>query len=146
MKTKKDYIYVGIQLVLFVVYFLPIQNTNINLPEWLRYSGLLMLILGLVLALVALLQINTKLSPFPTPVTNGKLITTGAYSIARHPIYTSVLAITLGYAIYTVSLFKFVIFVLLWMLFYFKSKYEEQLLLEKFSHYSDYKQKTRRFI
>ena len=146
MKTKKDYIYVGIQLVLFVVYFLPIQNTNINLPEWLRYSGLLMLILGLVLALVALLQINTKLSPFPTPVTNGKLITTGAYSIARHPIYASVLAITLGYAIYTVSLFKFVIFVLLWMLFYFKSKYEEQLLLEKFSHYSDYKQKTRRFI
>ena len=146
MKTKKDYIYVGIQLVLFVVYFLPIQNTNINLPEWLRYSGLLMLILGLVLALVALLQINTKLSPFPTPVTNGKLITTGAYSIARHPIYASVLAITLGYSIYTVSLFKFVIFVLLWMLFYFKSKYEEQLLLEKFSHYSDYKQKTRRFI
>jgi protein-S-isoprenylcysteine O-methyltransferase Ste14 len=146
LKTKKDYIYVGIQLVLFVVYFLPIQNININLPEWLRYSGLLMLILGLVLALVALLQINTKLSPFPTPVTSGKLITTGAYSIARHPIYASVLAITLGYAIYTVSLFKFVIFVLLWMLFYFKSKYEEQLLLEKFSHYSDYKQKTRRFI
>lgn len=146
MKTKKDYIYVGIQLVLFVVYFLPIQNTNINLPEWLRYSGLLMLILGLVLALVALLQINTKLSPFPTPVTNGKLITSGAFNIARHPIYTALLFVGFGYALHETSWYKMLITVVLLILFYFKSQYEEELLTNHYSEYSNYKMKTRRFI
>lgn len=146
MKTYKDYIYVGIQLVLFVIYIVPVHFIYINLPEWLNYLGLFILGLGLLLGLVALFQLNTKLSPFPTPVSDGKLITTGAYSISRHPIYTSVLAMALGYALYESSFFKFVIFVLLWMLFYFKSIYEEQLLNKKFLKYSDYKIKTKRFI
>ncbi len=113
---------------------------------WLRYSGLILAGLGLILGISALLQISTKLSPFPTPVVDSRLLTHGAYAIARHPIYTSILTITLGYAVYDESLFKFIIFMALWILFYFKSNYEEQLLLEKFPEYSIYKIKTRRFI
>lgn len=146
MKSKKDYSYVGIQLVLFVAYIFPVQNTNMYLPEWLRYSGLIILGFGLVLGLVAMFQINTKLSPFPTPVPNGKLITKGAYNIARHPIYTAVIFIGFGIALYQASWYKALIALLLLILFYFKSQYEEKLLSNKFSEYSDYKKKTRRFI
>lgn len=116
------------------------------LPEWLRYSGLIILGFGLVLGLVAMFQINTKLSPFPTPVPNGKLITKGAYNIARHPIYTAVIFIGFGIALYQASWYKALIALLLLILFYFKSQYEEKLLSNKFSEYSDYKKKTRRFI
>lgn len=105
-----------------------------------------MAISGLVIGIIALLQINTKISPFPTPVLKSELITNGAFSISRHPIYMSILAITLGYAVFEASLFKFIIFLVLWLLFYFKSKYEEQLLVDKFPQYSNYQQKTRRFI
>lgn len=136
----------GFQIVLFVAYVFPIQIITINGPEWLRYLGLLILVLGLILGLVALLQLNTKLSPFPTPVSNSKLITTGAYKLARHPIYTAIIFAGLGYALYQSSVYKLIITFLLLCLFYFKSKYEEQLLSEAFSDYSDYKQKTRRFI
>jgi len=144
--TIKDYTFVSIQLVLFLVYVLPVEVLVVNVATWLRYFGLVFTILGLVLGTMALLQINTKISPFPTPVLKSELITNGAFSISRHPIYTSILAMTLGYAVFEASLFKFIIFLVLWLLFYFKSKYEEQLLSEKFSEYSNYQQRTRRFI
>lgn len=144
--TIKDYTFVSIQLILFLVYVLPVELLVINFAEWLRYSGLVLTILGFVIGIIALLQINTKISPFPTPVLKSELIINGAFSISRHPIYMSILAITLGYAVFEASLFKFIIFLLLWLLFYFKSKYEELLLVDKFPQYSNYQQKTRRFI
>lgn len=145
-KSSKDYLYVGIQILLFVVYVLPISLAKISYPEWLRYSGFFILGLGVLLGAVALLQLNTNLSPFPTPVAKGKLITNGAFALARHPIYTVLMCSGLGYAIYQASLFKLLITFLLLILFYYKSAYEEELLTDKFSEYTDYKKRTRRFI
>jgi len=145
-KSYKDYVFVGIQILLFAAYLLPITIISIKLPEWLRFSGLFVLGLGVILGIVALLQLNTKLSPFPTPVLKGKLITTGAYKIARHPIYTALIFSGLGYALFQASLFKGLIVLVLLILFYLKSEYEEKLLGRKFSEYADYKKKTRRFI
>lgn len=144
--SHKDYLFVSIQLLLFVAYIVPIRLVPMNLPEWLHYSGLVVVGLGVVLGLIALLQINRKLSPFPTPVASGTLITNGAFAIARHPIYTALISSGLGYAIFSESFYKILIIVLLSILFYFKSKYEEQLLSQKFPAYQDYKKRTRRFI
>ena len=72
--TIKDYLYVSIQLVLFLVYVLPVQLWVLHFAEWLRYSGLVLGIFGLVLGIMALLQINTKISPFPTPVSKSQLM------------------------------------------------------------------------
>ena len=129
--SHKDYLFVGIQIILFVAYIFPIHLVKMNLPEWLRHSGLVVVGLGLVLGLVALLQLNRKLSPFPTPVASGTLITNGAFSVARHPIYTALILSGLGYAIFSESLYKILIIVSLNILFYYKSKYEEHLLMQK---------------
>ena len=138
--------FVAMQMLLFLVYLLPIEMLNLNISEWFRYTGLIIAIFGLVLGVIALLQINTKISPFPRPVADSQLIINGAFAISRHPIYTSILAVTFGYALYSASLFKMLIFMLLWLLFYYKSLYEEQLLCERFTEYVAYKKKTRRFI
>ncbi|WP_405293491.1 methyltransferase family protein [Algibacter sp. Ld11] len=142
----KDYTFVGLQFLLFLAYVLPIKIIVLKFAVWLNYIGLGLAIVGVILGLIALLQINTNISPFPTPVAKSQLITHGTFSMARHPIYTSILTISLGYALYDASLYKFLIFLVLWILFYFKSKYEEQLLTEKFPQYATYKLKTRRFI
>ncbi|WP_299779246.1 methyltransferase [uncultured Formosa sp.] len=144
--SKKDYVFVAIQLLLFVAYIFPFKIIPLNINVWIKHSGLALIAFGLILGVIALLQINTKISPFPTPTLQSTLLTTGAFSIGRHPIYTGVLAMTLGYSIYNASVFKFLIFLLLLILFYFKSNYEEQLLSEKFPEYAIYKIKTRRFI
>lgn len=144
--THRDFIYVAIQIVLFITYVLPITIWSINLPVWLSYSGLFLVSSGVILGVVALLQINTKLSPFPTPVINSTLITNGAFPIARHPIYTAILLATLGYGVFQQSVYKIIIFLLLLVLFYFKSNYEEQLLTNTFSDYKNYKKRVGRFL
>jgi protein-S-isoprenylcysteine O-methyltransferase Ste14 len=145
-KSGKDYVFVGLQLLLFAAYILPITMFPIKLPDWLRYLGCVVMVLGAILGIVALFQINTNLSPFPTPVDKGKLITTGAFRISRHPIYMAIMVAGIGYAIFQTSVFKGLVVVFLLILFYFKSLYEERLLMDKFSAYKVYKKKTRRFI
>lgn len=142
----KDYVFVMLQLVIFVAYFLPLQLFYTKLPEWLCHSGLVLFGVSLIYGIVALLQLNTKLSPFPSPVISGRLITTGAFRMSRHPIYTALIFSGIGYAIYTSSAYKTLIILSLWVLFYFKSVYEEQLLSQIFSEYQAYKKRTRRFI
>ncbi|QDO94602.1 DUF1295 domain-containing protein [Formosa sediminum] len=145
-KLLKDYLFVGLQLILLFIYILPINLIRFNLINGLYYFSILLMLLGFSLSGIALLQINTKLSPFPTPKLNTTLHTNGAFKMSRHPIYTGILAITIGYGLYTTSLFKLLLAFLLLVLFYFKSKYEEQLLIKKFPEYAAYKRKTRRFI
>lgn len=138
--------FLGLQLLLFIAYLLPLSWGKIQLPEWLSYSGLVVFGFFLVFGIIALFQINTKLSPFPSPVVSAKLISNGVFKISRHPIYTSLVFSGFGYAIYLSSLFKVLITLIILILFYYKSVYEERLLSQKFSEYHDYKKRTRRFI
>lgn len=142
----KDYVFVIVQLLLFVAYFLHIRLSNIQLPEWLSYSGLVILVLSVLFGIVAILQLNSKLSPFPSPVSSSKLITNGTFHISRHPIYTALIFSGFGYAIYISSIYKVLITLILLLLFYYKSVYEEKLLSQRFPNYEDYKKRTRRFI
>ncbi len=135
-----------VQLVIFVAYILPLQLFYIKIPEWLCYSGLVLFGISLIYGIVALLQLNTNLSPFPSPVISGRLLTTGAFRMSRHPIYTALIFSGLGYAIYSSSTYKILITLMLWVLFYYKSVYEEMLLSQKFPEYKAYKKRTRRFI
>ncbi|MCC4229035.1 methyltransferase family protein [Zunongwangia profunda] len=144
--SYQDYLFVALQFLIFATYFLPFKIVSIDIPEWLRYLGLVVIGLALILGTTALLQLNTKISPFPTPVSNGKLIRTGAFKVSRHPIYTALIFSAMGYTIYQESLLKLLITLVLLILFYFKSGYEEKLLGQTFSEYEDYKKKTRRFI
>ena len=136
----------GVQLLLIAAYMLPLKLYEIQLPEWLRYSGLFILSLAVVFGVVAVLQLNRKLSPFPSPVADGKLITTGAFRFSRHPMYTALLFSGFGYALYNISLYQLLITGFLFLLFYYKSDYEEILLMRKYPEYNTYKKSTRRFI
>lgn len=146
-KPTKDYVLVGIQALLFVVYFIPVRLlSTVTMPDWLRYVGLAILVLAVVFGLKAFLQLKTNLSPYPTPVESGTLVTHGVFRISRHPIYTSLIFAGFGYAVYDGSVYKVLVTVGLVVLFYFKSKYEEGLLMGKYPGYLDYKKRVRRFL
>ncbi|NAS32721.1 DUF1295 domain-containing protein [Flavobacteriaceae bacterium R38] len=142
----KDLIFVFVQVILFTLYFLTINFIEINIPGIFRTVGLIIALNGIIILIVSILQLKRSLSPFPSPKTDAKLIKEGLYSFIRHPIYTGILLLALGYASYTNSSYKFLITVSLFLLFYLKSSYEEKLLEKKFPGYDTYKKSTGRFF
>jgi protein-S-isoprenylcysteine O-methyltransferase Ste14 len=143
--NSKDFFLVGIQLVLFVLYTVPVE-WSLEFFSWFKTIGWIVASVGLLIVVIALLQLNSNLSPFPTPKDNAVLIQNGLYAWVRHPIYTGVLLLFLGYGIYLASLNKLLITFLLWLLFYFKTQYEEIQLQKKFPKYGLFKASRGRFF
>lgn len=146
-KPIKDYLLVSIQALLFLAYLIPIQIFRPIAPaDWLSYLGLTILVLAFIFGILALVQLRSNLSPFPTPVESGQLVTHGVFRISRHPIYTALIFAGFGFAIYQGSIYKLLITLFLLLLFFYKSQYEESLLAKKYPEYGEYKKRTRRFI
>lgn len=145
-KSSWDYIYVAIQLILFVIYIIPTTALRFSTYEILKNIGLITLILGVLIGIISLLQLNKNLSPFPTPVSGSELIRGGAYKYIRHPIYTGILFALFGYGLHIGSGYKLIITSALLILFFFKSKYEEKKLTSIFIDYPIYKKRTGRFL
>lgn len=145
-KTYRDYLFVGLQFSLFALLMVEPRWFPFQLPSWAWYPGIAFLITGLCTCGLALLQLNQYLSPFPTPLANTQLITNGVYGLARHPIYTGVLLAAIGLAGWSGSGWRLLIAAALFVLFYFKSSYEEAQLERVFPNYGAYRQRVGRFL
>lgn len=145
-KTSKDYIYVGIQFILFGVYVIPVQAITFASATFVNVLGIILVIVGVLMGLLSVIQLNKNLSPFPTPINGGELIETGLYKYIRHPIYTSILSALAGYGLYSGSAYKILIAITLLVLFFYKSQYEEKKLSFVFNDYPEYMKKTGRFL
>lgn len=144
--SKKDVLFVGLQLLLFGAYLLNITLFDLDLPNEVDFLHLVLAFLGIFIAGLGMLQLKGNLSPFPTPKKGGALITGGLFKYVRHPIYTGILIATFFLAFYFDSGYKLIIFLLMLFLFYHKSQYEEKELQQKFPEYESYKASTGRFF
>ena len=144
--TKKDIFWVSAQLALFLAYILPVRWLAKEVPSWLRVLGWGGVIFGAGLLLVAVLQLGSTLTPFPSPKTHGRLVTSGTYRLARHPIYAGILWLLGGWALAHGNGYQGWIVQLLLVLFFYKSDYEETLLMEHYSEYAVYRKQVGRFF
>ena len=145
IKTK-DFLLVTIQFILLTIFYIPFFSNVFQTSLIVKYAGAIVSILGFLIILIAILQLSKNLTPFPTPKENGVLINTGLYKYVRHPIYSGIFMAAIGIAFYTGSYWQLSISFILLILFYYKSKYEESLLMEKYNEYENYKKVTRRFF
>ncbi len=143
---KKDIIFVALQFLVFLAWIIPVDRWYFRLPENLRWLALFAAGIGVLLCVLALLQLNTNLSPFPSPRAGAKLLTSGVFAFARHPIYSGILLVAFGLSVWFNSGYKLGISLLLLLVFYLKSRYEEKRLQERFPEYVLYKRQTGRFF
>lgn len=142
---KKDIVLVTLQFTLLGLYFI-FNDRWFTLPVYLKWITIILGIFGLFIIGLALLQLNRNLSPFPTPKSNSSLVTTGLYSIIRHPIYSGIILSALSVGLYFGDLYKIGIAIILYLLFEYKAGYEEHLLQKKFTDYAEYKKSTGKII
>jgi protein-S-isoprenylcysteine O-methyltransferase Ste14 len=72
-----------------------------------------------------------------------RVITTGVFSIVRHPIYLASILFYFGMIMFSVSFLAIVVLVFIKLFYHYISKYEEKLLITKFGkEYQDYMKKV----
>jgi protein-S-isoprenylcysteine O-methyltransferase Ste14 len=144
--SVKDIFFVSMQLLLFIIYFIPITIFSFQTNYYFNYAALFFSIIGILIIALAILQLDKNLTPFPTPKENGKLIQTGLYKFVRHPIYSGIILSAISFGLYHGSFWKISVGFALWILFFFKSIYEENMLSKPFEDYEAYRKNTSRFF
>jgi len=105
--------------------------------------GISIIIIALMVMLVAIKELGRSLSPFPRPINNSNLVTTGIYRFTRHPMYYSLIFISFGIFIIELSTYYLFLLISLALIIKFKIVLEEQYLNNKFKNYLIYKNKVK---
>ena len=75
------------------------------------------------------------------------VIKSGVFSIVRHPIYLGSILLYFGFIILSLSIVSFCIWIIIILFYYFISRYEEKVLIDKLgSQYEEYMSEVPMFI
>ena len=122
--------------------FIP-QKQIIEVSPFSYLVGFLIIIIAFIILLVAIKDLGRNLSPFPRPINNSNLVTTGIYRFTRHPMYYSLIFISFGIFITKLSIYYLFLSISLGLIIKFKIALEEQYLKNKFKNYSLYKNEVK---
>ena len=137
---KKSYAFVAIQFSAIIILVL----TGSIFPD--DIVLLTIMILFLLFGLWAMFVHRFRFNALPELRDDSSLKTSGPYRFVRHPMYTSLIFITLIWVVNDFSIFRLAIWIILLITIHLKSEYEEQLLIKKFPDYRQYKVRTKKFI
>ncbi len=111
-----------------------------------RLIGVVLCTLGIGLAIWARVYLGRNWGMPMSRKEDPELVTTGPYTVIRHPIYTGVLTAMLGSAIST-NIIILVPFVVFGAYFIYSARHEEQLMIEEFpEQYSAYMKRTKMLV
>lgn len=131
------------QLVLIGVYALALVGTDpvsegIGLG-FARGTGIAVGAVAVVIGVWSLSLLRRSLSIYPAPLSDAELVLRGPYRLVRHPMYLAVILGTLGLALAALNptaLLASLVFVPFFMA---KSGHEEDLLIEQYPQYREYR-------
>jgi protein-S-isoprenylcysteine O-methyltransferase Ste14 len=109
---------------------------NLELPVWLQWLGVLLVLIGTVIWVMALREIGLS-----RKIEN--LVTSGIYSRTRNPVYLATIVAVFGGAAYSRRLFAFVWAFLTAVVLYWVAKKEESELEKAYGErYLSYKKRV----
>ena len=147
LKTSNEIILVIFQFLIISLHFIKLEFLHkIEITKGnsiFSLLGFIIIIIASIIMLLAIKDLGNNLSPFPRPIANGNLITSGIYRFFRHPMYYALIFISLGVFIIKLSFYYLFLTISLALVIKFKIILEEQYLNNKFKNYLIYKDKVR---
>ena len=131
-----------ISLHFFQWQFIP-QKQIIQVSNFSYLVGVFIILIAFIILLIAIKELGRNLSPFPRPISNSKLVTTGIYQFIRHPMYYSLIFISFGIFLTRLSIYYLFLSITLGLIIKFKIVLEEKYLNNKFKNYLLYKNQVK---
>ena len=147
LKVAYEIILVFLQFFLIALHFfkwefIP-EKQIIKVSPFSYFVGILIIIISSIILLFAIKDLGRNLSPFPRPLNNSNLVTKGIYRFTRHPMYYSLIFISIGFFIIKLSIYYLFLSTSLVLIIKFKIALEEQYLKIKFKNYLLYKNEVK---
>jgi protein-S-isoprenylcysteine O-methyltransferase Ste14 len=141
---------IRVVIVVFVILLLRVGafrgHHSLNTDPWLAALGLVLFAAGLGFAIWARVHIGRNWGTPMTQKAEPELVTSGPYSLVRHPIYSGVLLAGVGTAL-ALSWMWLTAVVLAGVYFLYSATVEERYMTEKFpDRYPAYKKATKRLL
>ena len=147
LKAAYEIILVFLQFFIIILHFfkwefIP-EKQIIQITPFSYFVGFLIIIIALIILLVSIKDLGRNLSPFPRPKNNSNLVTKGIYRFIRHPMYYSLIFISVGVFLIKLSIYYLFLSISLSLIIKFKISLEEQYLKNKFKNYFLYKNEVK---
>ena len=146
-KAAYDLMLVFLQLFIISLHFfqwafIP-QKQIIKASPFSYFLGILIIIIAFIIMLVSIKDLGRNLSPFPRPIKNSNLVTTGIYRFTRHPMYYALIFVSIGFFVIKLSIYYLFLTISLALIIKFKVALEEEYLMNKFENYLLYKNEVK---
>ncbi len=139
--NPKSLTLVGIQFLCLIFIFL---------TEPVVASGVFLIfeLTGFVLGLWStfVMQQKSRLQITPDVAKKSNLVVNGPYQYIRHPMYASILLVSVSLVLNYFNTVRLIILIILFINLLFKIDYEENLLKKSFAKYPSYKNTTKKLI
>jgi len=147
LKAAYEIILVFLQFFIISLHFFQweylTQKKIIQASPFSYLLGILIIIIAFIIMIVSIKDLGRNLSPFPRPIKNSNLVTTGIYRFTRHPMYYSLIFISIGVFIIKLSIYYLFLTIGLALIIKFKIALEEKYLMNKFKNYLLYKNEVK---
>ncbi|MFH1115963.1 MAG: methyltransferase [Pseudomonadota bacterium] len=138
--------YVLCQALILVIAPLEHALRQVHVSAVQQIAGGAVGLLGLAIALMSYRALGRNFRVYAAPRRSGTLVTSGIYSLIRHPMYTGVIMMFLGYLLFFGSMFSVPLWLTFTLLYLIKSVKEERILADRFPEYDQYRKQTWKFV
>jgi protein-S-isoprenylcysteine O-methyltransferase Ste14 len=124
----------------------PLGPRVVSSAPWTRAAAVLLAALGVAFLAAGTRALGPALTALPAPRPGARLVRHGIYRWVRHPIYTGVILLAGGWAVFRGSTAHLVLAGVVAAFFGAKASWEERWLARQYPDYDDYRRRTRRFL